>query len=116
MIRTIRLVMRAALAILLIASAHAQVAQTPPSPVLAVPPGSTHTVVVDQLLVPALTAPDVPWMAFTNAPPSFAYDTWEGTQLNVTIDGVVLVCTYATAGPLDGFSLNCTVAQPSAAP
>ena len=47
--------------------------------------------------------------AFVNAPANMANNTWEGTQMNLTFDGVTMVCTYGQTYTNEVFTLNCTV-------
>jgi hypothetical protein len=47
-----------------------------------------------------------------NAPPTLANQAWQGTQLNLTIDGVTLVCTSGTGSTSQAVTLSCTVPTP----
>jgi hypothetical protein len=48
-------------------------------------------------------------IAFVNAPSSNANRTWEGTQMDMTIDGVIMVCTPSQNNTDQTFNLNCVV-------
>lgn len=41
-----------------------------------------------------------------------AVRTWEGTQMNLVIDGATMLCSYGQAYTDDVFSLSCTVPTP----
>ena len=47
--------------------------------------------------------------AFVNQPANDANRTWEGTQMNLSIDGVTMVCTYGQTYTSGVFTLSCTV-------
>jgi len=81
---------------------------TPPTtvPVL---PGTSYTLTFSNFSTPPATAPNALMFAFVNAPANLANRTWEGTQMNLTIDGVTLVCAYGQNYTDQVFSLNCTV-------
>jgi hypothetical protein len=77
-------------------------------------PGEAYTLTFSNFSTAPTTLPNGQMLAFVNAPSSLAYRTWEGTQMNLTIDGVVLVCTYAQTYTDQVFTLACSV--PAAAP
>jgi hypothetical protein len=81
---------------------------TPPTtvPVL---PGTSYTLTFSNFSTPPATAPNALMFAFVNAPANLANRTWEGTQMNLTIDGVTLVCAYGQNYTNEVFSLKCTV-------
>ncbi|HEV2646285.1 MAG TPA: hypothetical protein VGU46_07980 [Acidobacteriaceae bacterium] len=81
---------------------------TPPTtvPVL---PGTSYTITFSNFSTPTPAAPNSLMFAFVNAPSNLANRTWEGTQMNLTIDGVTLVCSYGQNYTNAVFSLNCTV-------
>jgi len=51
------------------------------------------------------------WMcvALVNAPANNANRTWEGTQMNLTMGGVTMTCTYGQTYTDGIFTLSCTV-------
>ena len=73
-----------------------------------------HTVTFSNFAIPAGTQQNALMFAFVNQPPTQASRTWEGTQMNLTIDGVTMVCTYGQTYTDGVFSLSCTV-PPAAA-
>jgi hypothetical protein len=77
-------------------------------------PGTSYTLTFSNFATPSTTAPNALMFAFVNAPSNLANRTWEGTQMNLTIDGVTLVCSYGQTYTDGVFSLNCTV--PAVAP
>ncbi|HEV2620174.1 MAG TPA: hypothetical protein VGU23_09590, partial [Acidobacteriaceae bacterium] len=81
---------------------------TPPTtvPVL---PGTSYTLTFSNFSTPPGTGVNALMLAFVNAPANLANHTWEGTQMNLTIDGVTLVCTYGQTYSDGVFSLSCTV-------
>jgi hypothetical protein len=84
----------------------------PPSvPPSSVPmkPGTTYTLTFSSFMVAANSPQSPPMVALVNAPPSMAYQTWEGTQVNLTIDGVTLVCTPTQNNTDQSMSMNCAV-------
>jgi hypothetical protein len=74
-----------------------------------VTPGSTYTLTLSNFVIGPGSPQSAPMIAAVNAPPSLAYQTWQGTQMNLTIDGVTMVCTPVVNSTSDGFSLNCSV-------
>jgi hypothetical protein len=81
---------------------------TPPTtvPVL---PGTSYNITFSNFSTPSVTPSNALMFAFVNAPTNLANRTWEGTQMNLTIDGVTLVCSYGQNYTDQVFSLNCTV-------
>lgn len=87
---------------------------TVPATTVATAPGSTHVVTFSNFVITSVYPPANQLMlSFTNAPADLAYKTWEGTQMEVDIDGVVLSCTYGTVYTDATYTLNCTVPQPA---
>ena len=76
-------------------------------------PGTTYTLTLSNFVIEPGSLPGAPMVAAVNAPPSMAYQTWEGTQMSLTIDGVTMVCTPSQNSTGDGFSLNCSVPAPA---
>jgi hypothetical protein len=99
------------------ASPATTVAQTVPPLVvptsIPVTPGSTYTVTFSNFMIASGSPQNAPMVALVNAPPTMSYQTWEGTQMNVTIDGVTMVCTPSQTGPGQAFNLNCAVPAPA---
>jgi hypothetical protein len=80
-------------------------------PPAAVPlqPGTAYTLTFSNFSTPASAGQNALMFAFVNAPANLANITWEGTQMNLTFDGVTLVCTYGQTYTTGVFSLSCTV-------
>ena len=101
----------------LAASPATTVAQIVPAlvPPTTVPvlPGTSYTLTFSNFATSPTAGQNALMLAFINAPTSDAYQTWEGTQMNLTIDGVTLNCTYGQTYTTGIFSLNCTVPQPA---
>jgi hypothetical protein len=74
-----------------------------------VTPGTAYTVTFSNFMVPATAPQNAPMVAFVNSPPNEANQAWEGTQMNLTIDGVTMVCTLGPGNTAQTFTLNCTV-------
>jgi len=74
-----------------------------------VPPGTSYTVTFSNFATTPTTSQNALMLAFANQPPSGANQSWVGTQMNLTIDGVTLVCTYGQTYTSGVFTLNCTV-------
>ena len=72
-------------------------------------PGTAYTVTFSGFAIPTTAPQNAPMVAFVNAPTSMANQAWEGTQMNVMIDGATLVCTLGTGNTAQAFTLNCTV-------
>ena len=81
---------------------------TPP-PAVPVPPGTSYTLTFSNFAIAPGTPQNALMLALVNAPPSTGNQTWEGTQMNLTIDGVTLVCTYGQTYTNAVFSMTCTV-------
>jgi hypothetical protein len=80
-------------------------------PALATPPPA-HTVVFTNFQNNA-TSQAALLFAFVNAPSQGGARIWEGTQMDVTIDGVTWTCTYGQSYTDQTYTLNC---NPPAAP
>ncbi|HEY4379144.1 MAG TPA: hypothetical protein VGN01_02295 [Acidobacteriaceae bacterium] len=80
----------------------------PPSSV-PVTPGTSYTLTFSNFAIAPGTPQNALMMALVNAPPNSGNQTWEGTQMNMTIDGVTLVCTYGQTYTNGVFSMTCTV-------
>jgi hypothetical protein len=97
-------------------SPAATVAQIVPPlvPPTAVPvtPGTTYTLTFSNFATSPAAGQNALMLALVNAPSTNANRTWEGTQMNLTIDGVTLVCTYGQTYTDGVFSLSCTVPTP----
>jgi hypothetical protein len=97
----------------LAASPTATVSQIVPPlvPPTAVPvtPGTTYTLTFSNFATSPTAGQNALMLALINAPSSLANQTWEGTQMNLTIDGVTMVCTYGQTYTNGVFSLTCTV-------
>jgi hypothetical protein len=80
-------------------------------PPTAVPtlPGTSYTLTFSNFSIAPGTPQNSLMLAFVNAPSTGANRTWEGTNVNLTIDGVTMVCTYSQNYTDQVFSLNCTV-------
>jgi hypothetical protein len=72
-------------------------------------PGTAYTLTFSNFSIAPGTAQNALMFAFANQPASQATRTWEGTQMNMTIDGVTMVCTYGQTYTDGVFSLNCAV-------
>jgi hypothetical protein len=94
-------------------TASTTVAQIVPPlvPPMSVPvaPGTAYTLTFSNFTVAPGTPQNALMLAFVNAPQTSANQTWEGTQMNLTIDGVTMVCTFGQNYTSGVFSLNCTV-------
>jgi hypothetical protein len=74
-----------------------------------VAPGTSYTLTFSNFVTSATAGQNALMLALVNSPSSNANATWEGTQMNLTIDGVTLVCTYGQTYTAGVFSLSCTV-------
>jgi hypothetical protein len=74
-----------------------------------VAPGATYTLTFSNFAIAPNTTQNALMFAFVNAPASDANRTWEGTQMNVTIGGVTMVCSYGQTYTDGVFTLSCTV-------
>ncbi|MDP9049313.1 MAG: hypothetical protein M3O31_01110 [Acidobacteriota bacterium] len=77
-----------------------------------VTPGTTYTLTFSNFATSPVAGQNALMLALVNAPATNANRTWEGTQMNLTIDGVTLVCTYGQTYTDGVFSLSCTVPTP----
>jgi hypothetical protein len=75
-------------------------------------PGTAYTLTFSNFTVASNTGLNPASVAFVNSPPTQANRGWEGTQLNLTIDGVTFVCTSGPSATDDSMTLTCTVPQP----
>jgi hypothetical protein len=92
----------------------AQVVPALTAPALSpVSPGGTYTLTFSNFSTPASAGQNALMFAFVNAPANLANITWEGTQMNVTINGVTMVCTYGQTYTTGVFSLACNAAAPT---
>lgn len=80
-----------------------------PPAVVPVAPGTTYTLTFSNFATSATAGQSALMLAFVNAPSNLANQSWQGTQMNLTIDGVTLVCTYGQTYSTGVFSLSCTV-------
>jgi hypothetical protein len=87
-----------------------------PPTTVPVTPGTTYTLTFSNFATSPTAGPNALMLALVNAPSSLANQTWEGTQMNLTIDGVTLVCTYGQTYTNGVFSLSCTVPTPASSP
>jgi hypothetical protein len=87
----------------------------PPLPPSSVPmtPGTTYTLTFSNIVITPGTPQNAPMLALVDAPPTFAYHTWEGTQMNLTIDGATLVCTPSQTNTDETVTMNCAVPAPT---
>jgi hypothetical protein len=74
-----------------------------------VTPGTQYTLTFSNFAIAPGTPQNALMLALVNSPPNTANQTWEGTQMNLTIDGVTLVCTYGQTYTNAVFSMTCTV-------
>ena len=72
-------------------------------------PGTAYTLTFSGLNIPAGSGQSAPMAAFVNAPASLAWDSWQATQLTLTVDGVTMVCTLGPSYSAQAFTLNCAV-------
>jgi len=72
-------------------------------------PGTAYTVTFSNFMIAPTVQQNAEMMSFVNAPETHANQAWQGTQMNLTIDGVTLVCTLGPSNTAQAFSLNCTV-------
>jgi hypothetical protein len=100
----------------LAASPAVSVAQIVPPlvPPAAIPvaPGTSYSLTFSNFATSPTAGPNALMLALVNSPSTNANRTWEGTQMNLTIDGVTMVCTYGQTYTDGIFSLNCTVPTP----
>jgi len=85
------------------------VPSTTPATVVSATPGSNHTLTFTGFSVAAGSTQNALMFAFVNQPANDANRTWEGTQMNLSIDGVNLVCSYGQTYTDGVFTLSCTV-------
>ena len=76
---------------------------------IALTPGTTYTLTFASFANPVGTPQNAQMLAMTDMPPTDAARTWEGSQVNLSIGSVTLVCTYSTTNTdPSSVSLNCT--------
>ena len=80
-----------------------------PTTVVNATPGSNHTLTFTNFTVAPGSTQNALMFAFVNQPANNANSTWEGTQMNLTIDGVTLTCSYGQTYTSGVFTLSCTV-------
>jgi hypothetical protein len=80
-----------------------------PPAVVPVTPGTSYTLTFSNFATSPAAGQNALMLALVNSPSTNANRTWEGTQMNLTIDGVTLVCTYGQTYTDGIFSLTCTV-------
>lgn len=76
-------------------------------------PGTSYTLTFSNFVIAAGSPQNTPMIALANAPTTMAYQTWQGTQMNLTIDGVTLVCTPTQNNTSQAVSMNCAVPLPA---
>jgi hypothetical protein len=84
-----------------------------PPAVVDATPGSNHTLTFTNFTVAPGSTQNALMFAFVNQPANNANTTWEGTQMNLSIDGVTLVCSYGQTYTSGVFTLSCTVPSSS---
>lgn len=89
------------------------VPSTTPSTVVNATPGSSHTLTFTNFSVAPGSSQNALMFAFVNQPANNANNIWEGTQMNLSIDGVTLTCTYGQTYTSGVFTLSCTVPSTS---
>ncbi|HEY5055161.1 MAG TPA: hypothetical protein VII58_03325 [Acidobacteriaceae bacterium] len=80
-----------------------------PTTVVDATPGSNHTLTFTNFTVAPGSTQNALMFAFVNQPANNADNIWEGTQMNLTIDGVTLTCSYGQTYTSGVFTLSCTV-------
>ena len=85
------------------------VPSTVPATAVSATPGSSHTVTFTNFTVAPNSSQNALMFAFVNQPANNANNIWEGTQMNLTIDGVNMTCSYGQAYTNGVFTLSCTV-------
>lgn len=80
-----------------------------PTTVVNATPGSNHTLTFTNFSVAPGSSQNALMFAFVNQPANNANNIWEGTQMNLSIDGVNLTCTYGQTYTSGVFTLSCTV-------
>lgn len=72
-------------------------------------PGATYTLTFSNFAIAPNSPQNALMFAFVNEPTTNANRTWEGTQMNLTIAGVTMVCSYGQTYTDGVFTLSCTV-------
>ena len=80
-------------------------------PALAVPP-PTHTITFTHFQINT-TGQTALMFDFVNAPAAGGARTWEGTQMDATIDGVIWTCTYGQTYTDQVYTLSCVAEAPT---
>jgi hypothetical protein len=80
-----------------------------PPVTIPVPVGTSHTLTFSNFTTPEAAGQNALMFAFVNAPSNLANRTWEGTQMSLNIDGVVMTCTYGQTYTDGVFTLSCSV-------
>jgi hypothetical protein len=80
-----------------------------PATVVSATPGSSHTLTFTNFTVAPGSTQNALMFAFVNQPANDANTIWEGTQMNLSIDGVNLTCSYGQTYTSGVFTLSCTV-------
>ena len=80
-----------------------------PATVVSATPGSSHTLTFTNFTIAPNSTQNALMFAFVNQPANNANNIWEGTQMNLVIDGVTLVCSYGQTYTSGVFTLSCTV-------
>ena len=83
-------------------------ALTPPGSIQTTP-GTSYTITFSNFTIPQGTPQDALMLALVNQPGTGGGQTWEGTQMNLNIGGVTLVCTYGPTYTDGVFTMNCSV-------
>lgn len=83
-------------------------ALVPPS-AIPLQPGTSYTLTFSNFSTPASAGQNALMFAFVNAPSNLANITWEGTQMNLSIAGVTLTCSYGQTYTTGIFTLTCAV-------
>jgi hypothetical protein len=81
-----------------------------PAVTLPVLPGSVHTLTFTNFVGTDI-APSVPALVFVNAAADLSYRTWEGTSMELDIDGVALICSFGDTYTDQTYTLSCSVPQ-----
>jgi hypothetical protein len=71
--------------------------------------GATYTLTFSNFAVAPNAPQNALMVALVNAPANNANRTWEGTQMNLTMGGVTMTCTYGQTYTDGIFTLSCTV-------
>ena len=83
-----------------------------PPTTIPVPAGSAYTLTFSNFSTPVGSAQNALMLTLVNAPASGANRAWQGTQMNLTVDGVTFTCTYGQTYTDQVFTMNCAVPTP----